>query len=330
MSAVRRMLQPFWNRETTAPSRPPRAINEIFLEERGGQQSILPPQKEPVGDMGWFSRKDKPSKNVAVPEDAKNLWVICSSCTAHIYREEWAANLQVCPKCGFHERLAAWDRIRMLLDQGTITELNPNVTTSDPLKFSDAKGSYAEKAEATKTQLAINESVVTAAGKLGKIPVVLAVMDFRFLGGSLASGTGEKILLAAEYALKHRLPYIVVSASGGARMHEGIVSLMQMAKTCAGIAALHHARIPYISIMTDPTTGGVSASFAMVGDLNIAEPKALIGFAGRRVIEETIKQKLPDDFQTAEYLLEHGFVDRIVPRKEMKNFLSSVLRYWNR
>jgi acetyl-CoA carboxylase carboxyl transferase subunit beta len=219
----------------------------FLLENTTMVRSILSARQQLWGYMGWFSRKDKPNKDVAVPEDAKDLWAICSACTAHIYREEWVASLQVCPKCGFHERLAAWDRIRMLLDAGTIKELNPEVTTSDPLKFSDAKGSYAEKAQATKTQTSISESVVTARGMLDKIPVVLAVMDFRFLGGSLASGTGEKILLAAECALRHRIPHIVVSASGGARMHEGIVSLMQMAKTCAGVAALHEAGIPYIS-----------------------------------------------------------------------------------
>jgi acetyl-CoA carboxylase carboxyl transferase subunit beta len=162
------------------------------------------------------------------------------------------------------------------------------------------------------------------------MPVVLAVMDFRFIGGSLSSGTGEKILLAADHALRHNRPFIVFSASGGARMQEGTVSLMQMAKTCAGIARLQRARIPYVSVLTDPTFGGVSASYAMVGDINIAEPRAMIGFAGRRVIEQTIKQKLPDDFQTAEYLLAHGFIDRIVPRGEMKAFLHGVLRYWRR
>jgi acetyl-CoA carboxylase carboxyl transferase subunit beta len=280
--------------------------------------------------MAWFRRSDKVKKAAAVPEDAKELWVICSSCTAHIFREEWTSAIKVCPKCGFHERLSAWERIDSLLDDGTAKELNAGVSTSDPLKFVDAKGSYAEKVAATKAQTSLNESVVTVIGRMEGIPVVLAVMDFRFMGGSLASGTGERILLASEYALKYRLPYVVVSASGGARMHEGIVSLMQMAKTCAGIARLHKEGIPYISVLTDPTTGGVSASFAMVGDLNVAEPKALIGFAGRRVIEETIKQKLPDDFQTAEYLLQHGFVDRIVPRREMKPFLAGVLRYWTR
>jgi len=174
----------------------------------------------------------------------------------------------------------------------------------------------------------MKEAVVTGRGKIHGIRVVISVMDFRFLGGSLGSGTGEKILLAAEYALRHMYPYIVVSASGGARMHEGIISLMQMAKTCAGIARLKKGGVPYISILTDPTTGGVSASYATMGDINIAEPKALVGFAGRRVIEETIKQKLPDDFQTSEYVLEHGFIDQIVNRKEMKNFLYKILRYW--
>jgi acetyl-CoA carboxylase carboxyl transferase subunit beta len=176
----------------------------------------------------------------------------------------------------------------------------------------------------------MNEAVLTGRGKINGIPVVIAIMDFRFLGGSLGSGTGEKILRATRYALKEKLPCIIVSASGGARMHEGIISLMQMAKTCAGVARLQQARIPYISVLTDPTTGGVSASYAMMGDINIAEPGALIGFAGRRVIEETIKQQLPPDFQTAEYVLKHGFVDRIVPRKEMKEFLSSVLQFWQR
>ena len=168
---------------------------------------------------------------------------------------------------------------------------------------------------------------MTGTGAIGSIPVVIGVMDFRFLGGSLGSGTGEKILRAANYAYENRVPLILFSASGGARMHEGILSLMQMAKTCAGIARLHERNIPYISVMTDPTTGGVSASYAMVGDMNLAEPGALIGFAGRRVIEQTIKQKLPDDFQTAEFVKKHGFVDKIVDRKEMRDTLKNILLY---
>jgi acetyl-CoA carboxylase carboxyl transferase subunit beta len=278
--------------------------------------------------MGWFTRSK--TKAVVVPEETKEIWTICNSCKAHMYRDEWLATLKVCPKCGYHERLSAPERIHILLDPNSFKELFSEVTTSDPLNFKDAKGSYADKAVSVKSETGLKEAVVTGRGKINNIHLMLAVMDFRFLGGSLGSGTGEKILLGAMYALKHRLPYVVVSASGGARMHEGIISLMQMAKTCAGIAKLNAAGIPYISVMTDPTTGGVSASYAMLGDLNIAEPRALIGFAGRRVIEQTIKQKLPDDFQTAEYTLEHGFVDKIVDRREMRDFLAKVLGYWNR
>jgi acetyl-CoA carboxylase carboxyl transferase subunit beta len=215
----------------------------------------------------------------------------------------------------------------LITDTGSFKELNAQVGPNDPLKFKDSTGAYADKAKATVEKTGIGEAVLTGTAAIEKIPVVLAVMDFKFLGGSLGSGTGERILLAAEEALKLRRALIIVSASGGARMHEGIVSLMQMAKTCAATARLKEAGLPYISILTDPTTGGVSASYAMVGDLNIAEPKALIGFAGRRVIEQTIKQKLPDDFQTAEYTQSHGFIDAIVPRKEMKAFLAKILRY---
>ena len=274
--------------------------------------------------MGWFSKK----KSKAA-EQKEELWTICPACKAHVYKEEWEQGLRVCPKCAYHDRLTCKERIGLLIDSGTFREINRDVSTSDPLNFVDGKGRYSDKAEAAKAKTGLNESVVTGTGTIEGTPVIIAVMDFRFLGGSLGSGTGERILLAAEAALKQKRPYIVVSASGGARMHEGIISLMQMAKTCAGIARLHAAGIPYLSILTHPTTGGVSASFAMVGDINIAEPRSLIGFAGRRVIEETIKQKLPDDFQTAEYLLEHGFIDSIVPRAEMKAFLHNVLKYWN-
>lgn len=275
--------------------------------------------------MGWFRKKEKAPEVVV---EKKDLWTICPACKAHVYKDEWDKNCNVCPQCNYHDKIIWNERVELLIDPGTFKEINEHVTTSDPLEFKDDKGKYAEKAEATKTKTGMKEAVVTGKGRIHGIRVVISVMDFRFLGGSLASGTGEKILLASEYALRHGYPYIVVSASGGARMHEGIISLMQMAKTCAGIGRLKKAGIPYISILTDPTTGGVSASFATMGDINIAEPKALIGFAGRRVIEETIKQKLPDDFQTAEYMLAHGFIDQIVNRKEMKNFLYKVLRYW--
>lgn len=278
--------------------------------------------------MGWFNSKKEKDVQVATVT-TEELWQICPSCKAHIYKTDWEANIKVCPNCNYHQRLTAWDRIGLMIDKGTFRELSTSVTTSDPLDFSDAKGKYLDKATLAKKKTGLKESIVTGSGDLNGARIVLGVMDFSFLGGSLASGTGEKIAHAANHALYHKRPLIIFSASGGARMHEGIVSLMQMAKTCAAIEKLHKAGIPYISVMTDPTTGGVSASFAMIGDVHLAEPKALIGFAGRRVIENTIKQKLPDDFQTAEYLDDHGFVDAIVKRKEMKNYISSVISYWN-
>jgi acetyl-CoA carboxylase carboxyl transferase subunit beta len=277
--------------------------------------------------MGWFRRSDK---KVSEPVPTEDLWVVCPACQAHIYRQEWVNNLKVCPKCNFHERLTYAERINILIDNGTFRELYENITTSDPLGFVDAKGPYAEKAKSTIESTGMREAVVTGDGRIHGIQVTVAVMDFRFLGGSLGSGTGEKIRRAAEHARRHRFPYIVVCTSGGARMHEGIISLMQMAKTCASLSRLAKEGVPYIAVLTDPTTGGVSASFGMVGDITIAEPKALIGFAGRRVIEQTIKQQLPDDFQTAEYLLAHGFVDHIVNRREMKDFLHRVLLYYNK
>ena len=273
--------------------------------------------------MSWFEKPATPS--VRTPMEA--IWAVCPACKSYVPREEWTAAQRVCSRCNFHDRLTSRERIDLITDAGSFQELNAKVTFADPLKFEDASGPYAAKATATVPKTGLNEAIVTGNAKIEGIGVVLGVMDFRFLGGSLGSGTGDRILLAAEEALAKRRPYIVFSASGGARMHEGIVSLMQMARTCAAIARLQGAGIPYISVLTDPTTGGVSASYAMVGDINLAEPKALIGFAGRRVIEQTIKQKLPDDFQTAEYLQEHGFLDHIVERKEMKAFLAKTLRY---
>lgn len=274
--------------------------------------------------MAWFR---KSGRKAHPPAGKEELWTVCSSCKSHIFKEEWESSLKVCPKCNYHDRLTYTERLDLILDEGSFQETNGTVSPTDPLSFADAKGNYSDKIVQTVKKTGLKEAVITGRGTIYKQPVVLAIMDFRFMGGSLGSGTGEKILLAAETALKNKLPYIIFSASGGARMHEGIISLMQMAKTCAGIARLNKAGIPYISVLTHPTTGGVSASFAMVGDINIAEPGTLIGFAGRRVIEETIKQKLPDDFQTAEYLLEHGFLDAIVARKEMKDYLANVLKY---
>lgn len=274
--------------------------------------------------MGWFNKSEK--KSVKRSE----LWVKCPKCGKHVFKEDWNNSHGVCPFCNYHTRLTAYERIGTILDSGTFEEFDSDIAPADPLNFTDAKESYKDKVKKTKEKCGLNESIVTGKGKIKEIPVVIGVMDFRFLGGSLASGTGEKILRAANYAYEHGIPLIIFSASGGARMHEGVLSLMQMAKTCAAIARLNEKNIPYISVLTDPTTGGVSASFAMVGDIHIAEPSALIGFAGRRVIEQTIKQKLPDDFQTAEYLLEHGFVDMIVKRNELRDTIAKILSFYNR
>ncbi|HUI92943.1 MAG TPA: acetyl-CoA carboxylase, carboxyltransferase subunit beta [Chitinivibrionales bacterium] len=278
--------------------------------------------------MAWFS---KPKTSEEQPKPVKDdIWVICDSCKAHVFKEDWCNSLNVCPKCGYHGKLSAYERIGQILDVDTFKELFPKITPSDPLDFVYSKGSYKDKVKEAREKTGLNESVVCGLGKIHDIPVSIAVMDFRFFGGSLGSATGEKILQGANYSYEHRIPYVIFSASGGARMHEGILSLMQMAKTCAGVARLREKNIPYISVLTDPTTGGVVASYAMVGDVNIAEPGALVGFAGRRVIEQTIKQKLPDNFQTSEYFMEHGFIDMIVERKKLKETLKNVLLYYNR
>ncbi len=272
--------------------------------------------------MAWFTKA--PEAPLRVSTEA--VWNVCPKCKAYTPKEEYAANLKVCPKCGYHGRLSARERIALLADKGSFKEIASEVIAHDPLTFSDASGAYSNKVVAAREKTQIGESIVVGSAKIDKLPVVLGAMDFRFMGGSLGSGTGERILQAAEAARKLRCPLILCTASGGARMQEGIISLMQMAKTCAAIQRLRDEGLLYISVMTDPTTGGVSASYAMVGDLNIAEPKTLIGFAGRRVIETTIKQKLPPEFQTSEYLLEHGFLDKIVARKDLKAFLAKMIR----
>ena len=272
--------------------------------------------------MAWFTKKEE-----APQELLPDIWHVCSKCGAHIFKDSWENNLKVCPKCGHHDRLSARERIGLLVDPGTFREFGTEILPTDPLSFSDAKGPYAAKAAAAVRKIGQSESVVVGSGDVEGTRVVLAVMDFRFLGGSLSTGCGEKIALAIQHAIDFNRAFVMVSASGGARMHEGILSLMQMAKTCAALQRLERAGLPYVSILTDPTTGGVSASYALLGDVNLAEPGTLIGFAGRRVIETTIKQKLPDDFQTAEYQMEHGFVDAIVPRKELKERLAALLAF---
>lgn len=275
--------------------------------------------------MAWFTKAEVKTKS-----SPKTLWVRCKRCGSHIFESEWVGNLNVCPSCNYHGTITPNERIKLLFDEGTFEEILSNIGPVDSLKFIDLKGSYQDKYEANKKKLGVNEAVVTGHGNINGINAVTAIMDFRFLGGSLGSGTGEKIYRAGLYAFEKGIPYIVFSESGGARMQEGVLSLMQMAKTCSAIAKLNQKNIPYISVLANPTTGGVTASYAMMGDINIAEPFSVIGFAGRRVIEQTIGEKLPDDFQTAEYLLSHGFVDAIVNRKDLKEYLSNVLSYYNR
>ncbi len=274
--------------------------------------------------MSWFEAKAEKPK---IPP-AKALWAICPRCGSHMSKETWKKNGSICPKCNYHGRLPVRERIAATADEGSFEEMFREVSYSDHLRFHDASGDYRSKIEATIAKTGEKESVVTGRCTIEGHPVVLGVMDFSFMGGSLGTGTGERIARACETAVAERRPVIIFSASGGARMHEGILSLLQMAKTSAAIAKVKEAGLPYISVLTDPTTGGVSASYAMLGDINITEPRALIGFAGRRVIENTIHQKLPDDFQSAEYLEKHGFIDRIVERGEMRRFIAKMLTYW--
>ena len=274
--------------------------------------------------MAWFEPK---AEKTAIPP-AKALWAICPKCKSHFEKSVWKANDSICPKCNYHGRLAVRERIAQVADKGTFKELFRAVSYSDHLEFHDATGPYKAKVEATIKKSGETEAIVVGTCEVGGHPVMLGVMDFGFMGGSLGTGAGERIARACEQAIAERRPLILFSASGGARMHEGILSLLQMAKTSAAIARLKEAGLPYISVLTDPTTGGVSASFAMLGDVNVTEPKALIGFAGRRVIENTIHQKLPDDFQSAEYLEAHGFIDKIVARKDLKKFLAKMLAYF--
>ena len=278
--------------------------------------------------MAWFKKTRKPiessgEKPSRVPE---GLWVKCPGCSQIIYNKDLDKNLQVCPKFAHHFRINADERLQALLDAGEWTEYFPNLTSNDPLKFTDTKP-YRTRLKDTISKTGMRDAIVIATGKLDGLDVVVAAMEYAFIGGSMGVVVGEKITRAIEMALERRQPVIIISCSGGARMMEGALSLMQMAKVSAALARLDRARLPFVSVLTDPTTGGVTASFAMLGDLNIAEPKALIGFAGPRVIEQTIRQKLPEGFQRSEFLLEHGMLDLIVDRREMKATLARALRF---
>ena len=277
--------------------------------------------------MAWFKKARKPivadpAKPSQVPE---GLWVKCTCCSQVLYNKDLTQNLNVCSKCGFHFRMGSLERLRTLFD-GPWIEYDRNLVSTDPLQFTDTKP-YAKRLKASIEATGMKDAVVIASGRIDGYEAIVAAMEYGFIGGSMGVVVGEKITRAIERGLSSKKPIIIVSCSGGARMMEGALSLMQMAKICAALARLDREHIPYISILTDPTTGGVTASFAMLGDVNIAEPGALIGFAGPRVIEQTIRQQLPKGFQRSEFLLDHGMLDLIVDRREMKGAIARALRF---
>ena len=278
--------------------------------------------------MAWFKKTRKPmaapakDKASRVPE---GLWVKCPDCSNIIYNKDLATNLSVCPKCAHHFRVGAADRLRMLFD-GAWTEYDKNLVSTDPLTFTDTKP-YQARLKTSIENTGLKDAVIVATGAIDGIETLVAAMEYAFIGGSMGVVVGEKIARGIERAIERRLPVVIVCCSGGARMMEGALSLMQMAKICGALARLDRERLPYIAVLTDPTTGGVTASFAMVGDLNIAEPKALIGFAGPRVIEQTIRQKLPEGFQRSEFLLDKGMIDLVIDRRELKDVVVRALRF---
>jgi acetyl-CoA carboxylase carboxyl transferase subunit beta len=278
--------------------------------------------------MAWFKKARKPiavskSKSSRVPE---GLWVKCAGCAQAIYNKDLAGNLNVCPKCAHHFRMGAAERLRLLFDDQQWIEYDKDLVSTDPLQFKDTKP-YRTRLEASIEATGLKDAIIVASGRIEGIETMVGAMEYSFIGGSMGVVVGEKITRGIERAIERRCPVVIVCCSGGARMMEGALSLMQMAKISGALARLDRARLPYISILTDPTTGGVTASYAMLGDLNIAEPKALIGFAGPRVIEQTIRQKLPEGFQRSEFLLDKGMIDLIVDRREMKALIARTLRF---
>jgi acetyl-CoA carboxylase carboxyl transferase subunit beta len=278
--------------------------------------------------MVWFKKErpesaaqEAPAKKVKIPE---GLWVKCDNCKEIIYRKEVEKNYKVCPKCDYHFRISASERLPYLVDEGSFLEVEDGLSPRDFLSFKD----YKDKLKNSRKKTGLKDALISGEAKIGGKQVSIVIMDFSFMGGSMGSVVGEKIARAVERAIENHTPFVSVASSGGARMQEGILSLMQMAKTSAAVARLGQAGLPFISVLTDPTFGGVTASFAMLGDIIIAEPKSLIGFAGPRVIEQTIKQQLPAGFQRAEFLLDHGMIDMIVPRKEMHATLGKVLEFF--
>jgi acetyl-CoA carboxylase carboxyl transferase subunit beta len=277
--------------------------------------------------MAWFKRQSGELETSGEKTvRTEGLWVKCEDCRQIIWKKDLEENMNVCPKCEKHFRIDARTRLAQLLDENQYETFDGNLSSTDPLKFVDLKP-YSRRLRQAQQDTGLKDAVINAQGKLQGRPVVLSVMEYAFIGGSMGAVVGEAITRAVERAAQSRTPLIIVSASGGARMMEGVISLMQLAKISAALARLDEAKVPYISLLTDPTTGGVTASFAMLGDLNIAEPGALIGFAGPRVIEQTIRQKLPPGFQRSEFLLAHGMLDAVVPRKQLKPYIARALEF---
>jgi acetyl-CoA carboxylase carboxyl transferase subunit beta len=277
--------------------------------------------------MAWFKRQSAELDTSGEKKvRTEGLWVKCEGCRQIIWKKDLAENLNVCPKCDKHFRIDARTRLTQLLDEGHYDVFDANLASTDPLKFVDLKA-YASRLTQAQAETGLKDAVINARGKLNGRPVIVSAMEYAFIGGSMGAVVGELITHAVEEALESKSPLVIISASGGARMMEGVVSLMQLAKISAALARLDEARVPYISVLTDPTTGGVTASFAMLGDLNIAEPGALIGFAGPRVIEQTIRQKLPQGFQRSEFLLEHGMLDAVVHRRDLKPYIARSLDF---
>ena len=277
--------------------------------------------------MAWFKRESgEVNASGEKTVRTEGLWVKCENCRQIIWKKDLEENLNVCPKCDKHFRIDARTRLSLLLDENQYETFDANLSSTDPLKFVDLKP-YSSRLRQAQHDTGLKDAVINARGRLAGRPVVASVMEYGFIGGSMGAVVGEMITRAVEHAVGSHTPLIILSASGGARMMEGVVSLMQLAKISAALARLDKAKVPYISVLTDPTTGGVTASFAMLGDLNIAEPGALIGFAGPRVIEQTIRQKLPAGFQRSEFLLEHGMLDAVVPRKELKPYIARALDF---
>jgi len=281
--------------------------------------------------VAWFKREKDSIQSPVPPEERRvrteGMWEKCPACRKIIWRKDLESNWQVCPKCEHHFKLGAAKRLELLLDNASWTEHDPGLASSDPLHFTDTRP-YKQRLREARQKLGMNDAVITAEGRINSRHVICCAMEFGFIGGSMGAVVGEKVTRAIELSIGKKIPLVVVSCSGGARMMEGTISLMQLAKVSGALARLDDARLPYISVLTDPTTGGVTASYALLGDLNIAEPGALIGFAGPRVIEQTIRQKLPEGFQRAEFLLQHGFLDAVVPRTQLKSYIASAFDFF--